>query len=66
MYRETRGEALLTLQRWSEAAAELELALPGLPARRDAYQGLAIAYENLGLREKAREQQRLAANDRTN
>ena len=66
MYRETRGEALLALQRWSEAAAELERALPGLPARRDAYQCLAIAYENLGLREKAREQQRLAANDRPN
>jgi Tfp pilus assembly protein PilF len=37
------------------------VALPNLPSRREAYEHLALAYENLGFPEKARELQRQAA-----
>jgi len=53
--RETRGQILVVLQRWSEALTDLEFALPIYTARESlkplvpsVHQALATCYENLG------------------
>ena len=47
-YRETRGQILIKLQRWSDAVRDLELALNGMPESQPIHRSLAEAYEQLG------------------
>ena len=49
-FRETRGQILLRLNRWSEAITDLEYANSGtddLPTRIEIHRGLAVAYEKI-------------------
>lgn len=48
LYRETRGQIMVGMNRWAAAVQELELALHGLPPQARIHQGLAIAYRQLG------------------
>jgi tetratricopeptide (TPR) repeat protein len=59
-FRETRGQILVRLGRWQEAVADLEFALPRLSSTRSTHSALADAYRGMGLRELAREHERLA------
>ena len=59
-YRETRGQILLQLEHWRDAATELEIALNGMPDSKPIHQSLAIAYEKLGRSEAARMHRQLA------
>lgn len=47
-YRDTRGQILIKLQRWSDAVRDLELALNGMPESKPIHRSLAEAYEQLG------------------
>lgn len=60
-YRETRGQILIQLERWGDAASELEIALNGMPDSKPIHQSLALAYEKLGRSEAARMHRQLAA-----
>lgn len=60
-YRETRGQILIQLERWRDAASELEIALNGMPDSKPIHQSLAVAYEKLGQSEAARLHRQLAA-----
>jgi len=67
VFRETRGEALVALERWEEGAADLEKALPDLEDahdRRQAHLKLALAYEKLGQSDKAQQHKMLALTDK--
>ncbi len=52
-YRETRGQILLSLERWQEAVQDLEFAINGLPGLSSIHGSLAIAYAALGQKELA-------------
>ena len=54
MYRETRGQILLRLQRYAEAVTDLEYALNGLGDQPKIHAALATAYDKLGQVEVAR------------
>ena len=60
-YRETRGQILIQLERWGDAASELEIALNGMPDNKPIHQSLALAYEKLGRSEAARMHRQLAS-----
>ncbi len=60
-FRETRGEVLLKLRRYREAAADLELALAQLQNLPAIHTSLAEAYEHLGDAELAAKHKALAA-----
>jgi tetratricopeptide (TPR) repeat protein len=60
-FRETRGEVLLKLQRYRDAAAELELALAQLKDLPAIHASLAEAYQHLGDAELAAKHKALAA-----
>ena len=47
-YRETRGTVLLHLQRWEEAAEQLEIAVNGVVNTGPVHLSLATAYEKMG------------------
>lgn len=57
---ETRGQILAALERWEEAAVDLERALPGVSNRIPIHQTLAHVYRRLGQETLAREHGRLA------
>lgn len=46
-FRETRGQALVQLERWEEAVEDLEYALNGLPESVEVHRSLARAYDAL-------------------
>lgn len=53
-YFETRGQILITLQRWDEAAKDLERALNGtVPNAAEVHRALAMSYEAMGNGEQA-------------
>ena len=58
--RDTRGRVLVLMGRWQEAVADLEFALPKLPAKSATHAALAKAYEGLGQKDQAAEHDRLA------
>lgn len=60
MYRETRGQILLRLQRYAEAVTDLEYALNGLGDQPKIHAALATAYDKLGQVEVARMHRQLA------
>ena len=58
--RNTHGIILAHLGRWEEAVKDLEFALPKMRDKSATHTALALAYQNLGLRELADEHERLA------
>jgi predicted Zn-dependent protease len=44
-FRETRGQVMIALGRWSDAISDLEYALNGLPDATEVHRSLAAAYE---------------------
>lgn len=62
--RETRGQILIKLERWSEAVADLEFALTESTLRALVRPSLAIAYDNLGQDELADRHRLLARQGR--
>ncbi len=47
-YLETRGQIYIEMERWQEAVTDLEVALNGLPGKREIHASLAKAYQQLG------------------
>ena len=48
LYRDTRGQILVKLKRWSEAVTDLEYAANGVARSAETHSALAKAYEQLG------------------
>ena len=59
--RDTRGQILVHLCRWKEAASDLEFALSRIPANAETHRALALAYRGLSLVSLAEAQERKAA-----
>ncbi|MBI1375117.1 MAG: hypothetical protein GC159_20555 [Phycisphaera sp.] len=59
-FHETRGEVLVRMQRWSDAVAELEQALPGMPDNAALHAALATSYRRLGMDKLAAEHRQRA------
>lgn len=51
IFRETRGELLIQLSRWTEALPDLEFALPYFQRNPQFHANLATVYQRLGLKE---------------
>ena len=62
--RETRGVILARLGRWTEALADLEIALAAFPDRAYIHDSLADAYQHLGDPDMAARHRDLAAQKR--
>jgi tetratricopeptide (TPR) repeat protein len=60
-YRETRGQILLKLGRWSDSVVDLQAALNGMPDDSTIHESLATAYEKLGNTDLARAHRRSLA-----
>lgn len=58
--RETRGQILARMERWSEAIVDLELALQSLKGNAQLHQTVAEAYQHLGNVEMAQRHKELA------
>jgi len=59
-FRSTRGQALLKLKRYKDAANDLESVLPYIPSKRGIRLSLAEAYRGMGLENLAKQQEALA------
>ncbi len=59
-FRDTRGHILLKMGRWQEAVADLVVALPEVPNKRETHRALAEGHRQLGMNALAAEHQRLA------
>lgn len=59
-FRDTRGHVYIALERWQEAATDLEAALPVLGNRVETHEALSQVYEKLGSVEIASQHRKLA------
>jgi tetratricopeptide (TPR) repeat protein len=62
-FRETRGQILAKMGKWKEALPDLEAALPALRGNKELHTTLAKVYEELGMKEMAKEHARRAEGD---
>jgi predicted Zn-dependent protease len=60
VFRETRGQVLLKLEKWGDAAADFEFSRRFFPKQPGLHESLALAYANLGNPGRSAEYQRLA------
>ena len=61
-YRDTYGQILVKMNRYEDAAVELELALNGMPNKHDTHSALSKCYKILGKDELAAAHQRMSEN----
>lgn len=59
-YRDTRGQILTRMGKYEEALKDLEFAVQEMPNSRSVHRSLEYCYRNLGMKEKADEELKLA------